>query len=80
MTPLLPCFLLGIVSTEDRHRNVARDWFLGVIVLNPCRSVSTSLSTTSATARRPVENMLTWVKVCAAVMGNDEKNLVLDGG
>lgn len=38
MTPLFPCFLLGMLSVEDRHRNVTLNWFNTVMKANQCRS------------------------------------------
>lgn len=40
MTPLFPCFLLGILSVETRHRNIVLHWFNTVMGANQCRSVS----------------------------------------
>ncbi|KAI0523911.1 fungal-specific transcription factor domain-containing protein [Xylaria bambusicola] len=38
MTPFFPCFLLGILSVQSRHRAVAQNWCEIVMSSNQCRS------------------------------------------
>ena len=41
MTPLFPCFLMGLLSVKNsRHREFVLNWFGTVMNANQCRSVS----------------------------------------
>jgi hypothetical protein len=74
MTPLFPCFLMGLLSAEgSKHRQFVLNWFGTVMGANQCRSVKGP--------RRPhaADCTLTHLVVSTTDMGGFESAVGLDG-